>query len=150
MKHFLSVLATLARKLLTLNNGTSPCFSWACHADIQQAFSRMYRQDVGDCLINAFYVLRTPMLGSLINMANGQLSQVQLSPTSNPSTEPLEATLFCIQAVHEAVEDDEDTHLPQLFAGPLFATIAGVSGNSDSATRLKRTTLLLIGESMKN
>lgn len=109
-------------------------------ADIKQSFSR-YRTDVGDCLINAYYVLREPMLEGLVRHAMddlGGLAQNDRSPQA------LEATLFCISAIHEAVPMDEDTAATQLFTGPLIQTLTSLTGRRFHG--LQKTALHLIGE----
>lgn len=109
-------------------------------ADIKQSFSR-YRVDVGDCLINAYYVLREPMLTELVNIATNELQAVA---EDGRSVQALEATLFCISSIHEAVPMDEETAASQLFSGPLVATISRLTGIRYQ--RLQRTALRLIGK----
>ncbi|KAK9900916.1 ARM repeat-containing protein [Cystobasidium minutum MCA 4210] len=107
--------------------------------DIKQSFAR-YRVDVGDCLINAYYVLREPMLTDLVNIATREMQDV----VEGRSVEALEATLFCISSIHEAVPMDEETAATQLFTGPLVQTIVGLTGIRYH--RLQRTALRLIEE----
>jgi len=115
-------------------------FDCTLTADIKQSFSR-YRIDVGDCLINAYYVLRDAMLADLVQAARSELQPVA---EDAHSVESLEATLFCIAAVHEAVPMDEDTALTQLFSGQLLDTVTKVTGTRYH--RLQRTALEVIGE----
>ena len=110
--------------------------------DIKQGFSR-YRSDVGDCLINAFYVLRNKMLGDLVQLANAQLNEIAEGRQNRLET--LEAVLYCVTAIKEAVPDDEDTFLPLLFGGPIFAAFLSTVG--PSSDRVKNTVLRLIGKS---
>ena len=110
--------------------------------DIKQGFSR-YRSDVGDCLINAFYVLRNKMLGDLVQIANAQLNEIAEGRQNRLET--LEAVLYCVTAIKEAVPDDEDTFLPLLFGGPIFAAFLGTVG--PGSDRVKNTVLRLIGKS---
>lgn len=108
-------------------------------SDIKQSFSR-YRVDVGDCLINAYYVLREPMLADLVRIATAEILQLT---ESDRSVQELEATLFCISSIHEAVPMDEETAATDLFTGPLVQCIVKLTGKRYH--RLQRTTLRLIG-----
>lgn len=104
--------------------------------DVKQTFSR-YRADVGDCLISAFYVLRGPMLGLLVSAVSSQFLDLPQHATA------AEASLYCIVAVQEAVPEDEDTHLNQLFSGPLLTLFTRTTFPED--IRLQRTALRLLG-----
>ena len=94
-------------------------------------------------MINAFYVLRSPLLGSLIKIANEQLNQIfQGLDATSAAVEPLEATIFCITAIQEAVPED-DTQLAQLCEGPLFVAMESATG--PNGIRMQQTSLKLIG-----
>lgn len=112
---------------------------WISIVDIKQSFSR-YRVDNGDCLINAYYVLREPMLEGLVRVATGEMHEVT---ESGRSVQALEATLFCISSIHEAVPMDEETAATDLFNGPLVQTVNKLTGSRYH--RLQRTSLRLIG-----
>lgn len=112
---------------------------YGCTSDIKQGFFR-YRVDVGDCLINAYYVLREPMLADLAETANSEMQEVA---EAGRSVQALEATLFCISSIHEAVPLDEETVATQLFTGSLVKTVTKLTGIRYH--RLQRTTLRMIG-----
>ena len=113
-------------------------------ADVATGFEH-YRSDVGDCLISSFYVLRDPLLGNLVDIASQQLAQLlHISSNSSSPLRPLEATFFCILSIQEAVPEDEDTHLAQLFGGKFFPVLASMNGLRYA--RLQRTALRLIRE----
>lgn len=79
------------------------------------------------------------MLTDLVNIATREMQDV----VEGRSVEALEATLFCISSIHEAVPMDEETAATQLFTGPLVQTIVGLTGIRYH--RLQRTALRLIG-----
>jgi hypothetical protein len=71
-------------------------------ADIRDAF-RLYRSTtLSDTLQYAFYVLRDPLIGSLVSLASQQILTPP-PPTSLDGWEDLEATLFCLYALGEVV-----------------------------------------------
>lgn len=80
------------------------------------------------------------MLTDLVNIATGEMQAVA---EDGRSVQALEATLFCISSIHEAVPMDEETAATQLFTGPLVQTITRLTGIRYH--RLQRTALRLIG-----
>lgn len=80
------------------------------------------------------------MLTDLVNVATGEMQAVA---EDGRSVQALEATLFCISSIHEAVPMDEETAATQLFTGPLVQTITRLTGIRYH--RLQRTALRLIG-----
>lgn len=95
---------------------------------------------MGDCLINAYYVLREGMLSDLISISHEDLHALS---TQTGTPQALEASLYAIGAIHEAVPMDEETSASQLFSGPLLGSLPQY-GTQD--IRLQRTGLWLIGE----
>ncbi|KAJ2159259.1 hypothetical protein GGF46_003143 [Coemansia sp. RSA 552] len=69
-----------------------------------------YRRDAGDALLNAYYVLRDDMLGALVNEALGALASAEQQQAR------VDALLFALRSIAEAVPSDEAAHLPRLFA----------------------------------
>ncbi|KAL8292471.1 hypothetical protein RQP46_001083 [Phenoliferia psychrophenolica] len=103
--------------------------------DVLDAF-RVYRSTaLSETLLYAYYILRESMLGALVNLAEQQLS----SPA--PDLEDLEAIFFCLYAVHEAVSEDEATHLPRLFSPAILGRLP-----SEGFPALRGTTLRMVGE----
>ncbi|KAG8802127.1 hypothetical protein FRC17_006479, partial [Serendipita sp. 399] len=68
-----------------------------------------YRRNVGDTLINACYVLRDQFLTSLLDDMKTQLAQVP------QQADNIEAILFCIKAVHDALTSSNLAPLEFLF-----------------------------------
>ncbi|RDX49711.1 ARM repeat-containing protein [Lentinus brumalis] len=95
-----------------------------------------YRRDVGDTLINAYYVLRDDMLAFYVN----DVMQRLLTRQAHEGWEEIEATLHCVMAVQEAVPLEDSPHLRQVF-GPEILGRLPKSGED----RVRRTALHLIG-----
>ncbi|EMD34979.1 hypothetical protein CERSUDRAFT_116506 [Gelatoporia subvermispora B] len=96
-----------------------------------------YRRDVGDTLINAYYLLRDDMLGYLVTDAAERLDGMQ----DKQGWEEVEATLHCIMALQEAIPIEDDPNLKRLFGSDILGRLP-TRGND----RVRRTALLLIGE----
>ncbi|KIJ61703.1 hypothetical protein HYDPIDRAFT_115503 [Hydnomerulius pinastri MD-312] len=97
---------------------------------------QVYRRDVGDTLINAYYILRNDMLGYYLNDI-----QERLNNRHEPEGwEEIEATLHCIMSVQEAIPLEDNPFIAQLF-GP------GVLGRlpTTGQDRVRRTALGLAG-----
>ncbi|KAL1943353.1 hypothetical protein VTO73DRAFT_4428 [Trametes versicolor] len=95
-----------------------------------------YRRDVGDTLINAYYVLRDEMLAFYVTDLLQRLSARQESD----GWEEIEGTLHCVMAVQEAVPIEDSPHLRQVF-GPEILGRLPKAGDE----RVRRTALHLIG-----
>ncbi|KAF6748259.1 armadillo-type protein [Ephemerocybe angulata] len=93
----------------------------------------VYRRDVGDTLINAFYVLRDDMLSYYV----GELAQLL---ADEPNWQDVEATLHCIMSVQEAVDLEKAPQLARLFNQDILGRLPTTGHN-----RLRRTTLSVIG-----
>ncbi|KAG0181559.1 hypothetical protein DFQ29_007920 [Apophysomyces sp. BC1021] len=98
---------------------------------------RIYRRDLGDTMINPYYVLRDQMTAILLQQAVAVLNQ--WDSTHLPS-QRLEATLFCLKSISEEIPADADAHITQFFGSDVLARLPQ---NNDF--RLKNTTLLLMG-----
>ncbi|KAJ3525251.1 hypothetical protein NM688_g8430 [Phlebia brevispora] len=95
-----------------------------------------YRRDVGDTLVNAYYVLRDDMLSFYVN----NLAERLASKREGQPWEEVEATLHCIMAVQEAVPIEDNPHLRRLF-GPEVLGKLPTTGND----RVRRTAIILLG-----
>ncbi|KAI0714221.1 ARM repeat-containing protein [Cerioporus squamosus] len=95
-----------------------------------------YRRDVGDTLINAFYILRDDMLAFYVNDVLQRLSTRQ----AHDGWEEIEATLHCVMAVQEAVPVEDSPHLRQIFGPEILGQLPKTGDD-----RVRRTALHLIG-----
>ncbi|KAI0799725.1 ARM repeat-containing protein [Irpex lacteus] len=93
-----------------------------------------YRRDVGDTLLNAYYILRDDLLNFYVNDLAQRLSQ------PHPQWEEIEATLHCTMAVQEGVPIEDNLHLVRLFGPEILGRLPTSGG-----TRVRRTAVLLIG-----
>ncbi|KAF8835272.1 ARM repeat-containing protein [Paxillus ammoniavirescens] len=97
---------------------------------------QVYRRDVGDTLINAFYILRNDMLGYYLNDIQERLA----SSRESNGWEEIEATLHCIMSVQEAVPLEDNPLIARLF-GPDVLGRLPINGQD----RIRRTALSLAG-----
>ncbi|KAL0952434.1 hypothetical protein HGRIS_006706 [Hohenbuehelia grisea] len=97
---------------------------------------QVYRRDVGDTLINAYYVLRDDMLNFLINDLLNRLA------TKQPAEgwQEIEATLHCIMSIQEAIDLENTPSLARMFTEEVL-TCLPTSGYD----RVRKTMLSLIG-----
>jgi len=98
----------------------------------------VYRRDVGDALINAYYILRDAVLEELVSQAVKAISLV--GEPSAGEWEEVEAILHCIKCTQEAVPTGDNPHLSRLF-GPEVLGRLPVAGSD----RVRRTALGLTG-----
>ncbi|CAG8649565.1 9078_t:CDS:10 [Dentiscutata erythropus] len=120
---FVSLFAPI---LIILTNST----------DVKEQF-KIYRRNVGDTVMNSYFVLRDQMLAFFVDLAITQLN----SPGRNPSQwQDLESTLFCIKSIAEAVDHNENVYLPRLFGAEVYGMLP-LQGH----VRLRNTALSLIG-----
>ncbi|RPD63454.1 ARM repeat-containing protein [Lentinus tigrinus ALCF2SS1-6] len=96
----------------------------------------VYRRDVGDTLINAYYVLRDDMLAFYVNDVLQRLSTRQ----AHEGWEEIEGTLHCVMAVQEAVPVEDSPHLRQIFGPDILGRLPKTGDD-----RVRRTALHLIG-----
>lgn len=100
---------------------------------------RVYRNTLlAETMLYCYYTLRETMLGGLVSLAESQLAAAR--PDSDDAYEELEATLFTIHAIHEAVSLPCPLYLPTLF-GP---TVLGAIPRTQHIS-LRSTALRLVG-----
>ncbi|KAK4050191.1 hypothetical protein OIO90_005173 [Microbotryomycetes sp. JL221] len=105
--------------------------------DVVDAF-RTYRQmPLSESLMYCYYILRESMLVGLVQLVEDQLAE---APTSEDSYEQLEATLFCLFAIQEAVSIDEAESLTTLFGSQCFGRLP-----QSLHPTLRSTALRLVG-----
>ncbi|KAI0076848.1 ARM repeat-containing protein [Panus rudis PR-1116 ss-1] len=95
-----------------------------------------YRRDVGDTLINAYYILRDEMLTFFVNDIIQSLQNRQ----GSEDWEDIEATLHCIMATQEAVPIEPNPDLSRLFSSEVLGRLPTTGG-----ARVRRTMISLIG-----
>ncbi|KAI8996297.1 ARM repeat-containing protein [Trametes punicea] len=95
-----------------------------------------YRRDVGDTLINAYYVLRDDMLSFYVN----DLLQRLATRQEQDGWEEIEATLHCVMTVQEAIPVEDSPHLRQVFGPEILGRLPKTGDD-----RIRRTALHLIG-----
>ncbi|GAA5806530.1 hypothetical protein HPULCUR_012066 [Helicostylum pulchrum] len=104
--------------------------------DVKDKF-KIWRRDLGDTMINPYYILREEMLSILLDHSLYIITQWSSLPF--PSQD-LEATLFCLKSISEEISPTEDQHIAKFFAQNVLGGI-----RENSSVRLKNTVLLLIG-----
>ncbi|CAE6368411.1 unnamed protein product [Rhizoctonia solani] len=104
---------------------------WA--KDQRDKFSN-YRRDVGDALINAYYVLRDEMLRELVDPLAERLAGEPVD------WETVEATLHNIKAIQEALPVDPNPSLATLFGPRVLGRLPRVGTH-----RVRRTALATVG-----
>ncbi|TFK33337.1 armadillo-type protein [Crucibulum laeve] len=97
---------------------------------------QVYRRDIGDTLINAYYILRDDMLGYYVS----DIAERLAAKRENEGWQDIEATLHCVMSVQEALDLEKTLHLPRLF-GPEILGRLPTTGHG----RIRRTTLGVIG-----
>ncbi|KAK7463063.1 hypothetical protein VKT23_007649 [Stygiomarasmius scandens] len=98
----------------------------------------VYRRDVGDILINAYYVIRDDMIDFFINDVAARLAARQ--PGQQGGWEDIEATLHCILSIQEALDYEKTGQLHRLFSTEILGQLPTTGRN-----RVRRTALSLIG-----
>ncbi|KIY73852.1 ARM repeat-containing protein [Cylindrobasidium torrendii FP15055 ss-10] len=96
-----------------------------------------YRRDIGDTLINAFYVIRDDMLGYFIDTL---VNDISAQKTTGGGWESAESTLHCISSIQEALNYETTIHLHRLFNPTLIQSLP-----STGTPRLRLTVLNLLG-----
>ncbi|KAK2462484.1 hypothetical protein APHAL10511_005454 [Amanita phalloides] len=97
---------------------------------------QVYRRDIGDTLINAFYVLRDEMFIYYINELTDRLASIQ----DKKEWQEAEATLHCIMSIQEAMEMEKTVYISRLFEQDILGRLP-TTGRS----RIRRTMLNVIG-----
>ncbi|KAI8637788.1 armadillo-type protein [Parasitella parasitica] len=108
--------------------------SW--NKDIRDKF-KIWRRDLGDTMINPYYVLREEMLDILLNHTVRIINQ--WTSLTNPS-QSLEGTLFCLKSISEEITADENLHVARFFGPEILGRLP-----IDCGSRLKGTVLILMG-----
>jgi hypothetical protein len=103
--------------------------------DIKDKFM-IWRRDLGDTMINPYYVLREEMVSILLDHSVYTINQWTFS-----SSQDLEATLFCLKSISEEISPEENQHIARFF-GP---EVLGRLPAEGCSVRLKTTILLLMG-----
>lgn len=84
---------------------------------------------------------RLPQLKSRDRILSRSVCSLLLRPYIDSSSQPLEATLYIVYSIHEAVPADEAIYLPYLFS----ASILGALPSTPPARSLRSTTLRIVG-----
>ncbi|KAF7724113.1 hypothetical protein EC973_001297 [Apophysomyces ossiformis] len=126
------LVTTLMQKAVFPEN--SVWESW--NRDLKDKF-RIYRRDLGDTMINPYYVLRDEMTAILLQQSISILNHWESTPFAS---QKLEATLFCLKSISEEIPADTDANIAQFFGTEVLGRLPA---NSDF--RLKNTILLLMG-----
>ncbi|KAG9095471.1 hypothetical protein FRC06_009767 [Ceratobasidium sp. 370] len=124
---YLELVKVLKRKV-TWPADTS---GWA--KDQREKFAN-YRRDVGDALINAYYVLRDDMLRALVEPLVPQLAAEHID------WEDVESTLHNIKAIQEALPVDPNPALATLFGPRVLGRLPRTGVH-----RVRRTALATVG-----
>ncbi|KAF9037788.1 ARM repeat-containing protein, partial [Hymenopellis radicata] len=94
---------------------------------------QVYRRDIGDTLINAFYVIRDDMLGFFVD---NLIQDMKAQQDSNAA----ESTLHCIASIQEALDYDKTSHLSRLFNPEVIRRLP-----TTGRERIRTTALNLLG-----
>ncbi|KAJ6541009.1 hypothetical protein DFH09DRAFT_1394943 [Mycena vulgaris] len=92
----------------------------------------VYRRDVGDTLVNAYYILRADLLAFYVADAEARLAEPRVG------WEDLEATLHCLRAVHEALDPDDTVAgaaLARVFAPAVWGRLPATHASGGSANQ---------------
>ncbi|CEP13227.1 hypothetical protein [Parasitella parasitica] len=108
--------------------------SW--HKDIKDKF-KIWRRDLGDTMINPYFILREEMLAILLDHTVYIMNQWKSLPNASQS---LEGTLFCLKSISEEIAPDENLYVAQFFGPEVLGRLP-----VDCGSRLKSTVLILMG-----
>ncbi|TDL27101.1 ARM repeat-containing protein [Rickenella mellea] len=128
---YTELVATLKRKVTWPNQ--TQLSSW--NKDQRDKF-QVYRRDVGDTLINAYYILRDKMLNGCVS----ELQHLLSTRHEQDGWETIEAILHCVMSVQEAVPILESRDLVELFGPDILGRLP-----TTGRDRVRRTSLGLIG-----
>ncbi|KAF8498083.1 ARM repeat-containing protein [Russula emetica] len=128
-----AVYAELVAALRNKVRWPPPTTGWA--KDQVERF-QVYRRDVGDTLINAYYVLRDDMLAYYLS----DLTTLLQNKKEGEGWEEVEATLHCVMSIQEAVPLEPNKHLSLLFGSNILGRLP-----TSGSHRVQRTMLGLIG-----
>ncbi|KAJ1816098.1 hypothetical protein LPJ56_004381, partial [Coemansia sp. RSA 2599] len=108
---YLEVLRALVSKC-----AYPPTETWAdADKDEREKFTS-YRRDVGDALLNVYYVLRDDMLSLLVDEVASNIGAFSLA-----NWQTIESVLFALKSIGEAVPESEAVHLQRLFSAELLS-----------------------------
>ncbi|KAF8995387.1 armadillo-type protein [Cyathus striatus] len=125
-----SELVKVLRRKITF---PPPGTNWA--KDQVEKF-QTYRRDVGDTLINAYYVLRDAMLVFYIRDLEEHLARRQ----EHEGWQEIEASLHCIMCIQESLDLDNTPLLARVFSPNILGRLPNTGHG-----RIRRTTLSTIG-----
>ncbi|KZS87157.1 ARM repeat-containing protein [Sistotremastrum niveocremeum HHB9708] len=97
----------------------------------------VYRRDVGDTLINAYYILRDDLLQYYVDCLIAELA----ARREGDPWEGVEATLHCISSVQESVPLTPNPHLERLFSSEVLGRLPG----GDGREAVRKTAVGMIG-----
>ncbi|CAK5270766.1 unnamed protein product [Mycena citricolor] len=118
--------------------------------DDQLEVFAVYRRDVGDTLLNAYYILRDDLLVFYVSQVEAGLDS---RFASSAGWEPIEAAFYSLSALHEALDTESLTQNPssagalalqRLFRESIWGRLPGPASKSVAESRLRRTALGLI------
>ncbi|RCH82066.1 hypothetical protein CU098_001352, partial [Rhizopus stolonifer] len=111
--------------------------TWAnWNKDIKHKFGT-WRRDLGDAMINPYYVLKGDMLSILLDYTSNLLNQWSLIPSAS---QELEAALFCLKSISEEIPHEENEYLAKFFGELVLGRLP-----NDCHVYLKSTVLGLFG-----
>ncbi|KAK0477030.1 armadillo-type protein [Armillaria novae-zelandiae] len=96
-----------------------------------------YRRDIGDTLINAYYVIRDEML---VYFVDNLIQELSNRTDPNQGWEEIESTLHCLSSLQEALDYDKSPDLTRLFNPEVISRLP-----SAGRSRVRLTTLNLLG-----
>ncbi|KAF9529893.1 armadillo-type protein [Crepidotus variabilis] len=97
---------------------------------------QVYRRDVGDTLINAYYVLRGDMVSYFVNDIAERLS----ARTETDGWQDIEATLHCLMSIQESMDMEKAPQMRRLFSPEILGRLPAVG-----RLKVRRTALGVIG-----
>ncbi|KAF9471249.1 ARM repeat-containing protein [Pholiota conissans] len=97
---------------------------------------QVYRRDVGDTLINAYYVLRNDMLAYFVNDIVERLA----ARKEGDGWQEIEATLHCLMSIQEALDMETIPEIRRVFSPEVLGRLP-----SSGRSRVRRTALSVIG-----
>ncbi|KAJ2782469.1 hypothetical protein H4R18_002275 [Coemansia javaensis] len=90
--------------------------AWAAADKDERAQFMSYRREAGDALVTAYHVLREDMLRLLVGEVLGSMDAFSLAHWQH-----VEALLFALRRIGEAVPEGEAAWLPRLFSAEMLA-----------------------------
>ncbi|KAJ7493752.1 armadillo-type protein, partial [Mycena latifolia] len=131
---YVALVKVLRGKVVYPSVGTGGGKAWS--KERLERFA-VYRRDVGDTLVNAYYILRDDLLAFYVGDVEARLAARE---GKEGAWEDIEATLHCLRAVHEALDPDAPGAAPAL--ARVFAP--AVWERLPASGRVRRTALGLV------